>query len=84
MEAPSGGWHLLEPGGDGSLSGACFSVRARTQSRADELWINIESPDGSWTYVIVREGEVVAHEQARTKREAYRRVVEAVAQAPVG
>jgi hypothetical protein len=84
MDAPTGGWHLLEGHGDGSLSGAGFSVRARTQSRADELWINIESQDGTWTYVIVRDGEVIAHEHAETKREAYRRVAEAVGRAPVG
>ena len=84
MGAPSGGWHLLERDGDGSLSGAGFSMRARTQARPDELWINIESPDGSWTYVIVRDGEVIAQEHAQSKRDAYRRVAEAVGRAPVG
>jgi hypothetical protein len=68
----------LELGGGGSLSGAGYSVRGRTQSRADELWLNIESPDGSWTYVILRDGEVVAQEHAESKRDAYRRVAEAV------
>jgi hypothetical protein len=69
---------------DGSLGGAGFSIRARTQARPDELWLNVELPDGSWSYVVIRDGTVVANERAETKRDAYTRVVEAVAHVAIG
>ena len=84
MGAPSGGWRPVDGVEDGSLSGAGFSIRARTQARADELWLNVELPDGTWSYVVLREGELVAHEHARSKREAFEHAVEAVAEARVG
>lgn len=84
MGAPSRGWHPLKRNGDESLAGVGFSVRARTQTRDDELWVNVELPDGSWTYVVLRDGEVVAGEHSASKREAYARVLEAVAHPPVG
>jgi hypothetical protein len=84
MGAPSRGWHRLKRRDDGSLGGDGFSVRARTQARPDELWLNVELPDGSWSYVVIRDGTVVANEHAESKRDAYTRAVEAVAHATIG
>ena len=84
MGAPEGSWAPLERDGDDRLSGEGFSVRARTQERPDELWLNVQMQDGSWNYVVLRDGNVVAHEHAGSKREAYERAVEAVAHTAVG
>ena len=83
MGAPSRGWHPLERREDGSLSGDGFSVRARTQARPDELWLNVKLPDGSWSYVVIRDGTVVANEHGDSKRDAYTRAVEAAAHAAI-
>jgi hypothetical protein len=84
MGAPTQGWQSLDRREDGSLGGAGFAVRARTQSRPDELWVNVKLPDGSWSYVVMREGTVVANERADSKRDAYERAVEAVAHVAIG
>jgi hypothetical protein len=73
MEAPEQ-WGLLR-GSDDSLRGAGFSVRARIGSGANELWLSIERPDGSWTYVLLRDDSIIA-EHAPSKREAFLRLVE--------
>jgi hypothetical protein len=80
MAAPSGGWESLTLDGSGDrLSGHGFVVRGRTQGREDELWLNVKLPDGSWSYLVIRDGEVVASECDESKRMAYQRAVEAVA-----
>ena len=84
MGAPRGSWEPLDGTGDDTLEGEGFRVRARTQGDPDELWVNVELPDGSWSYVVLREGDLVAHEHAPTKRDAYQRVVHAVAGERVG
>jgi hypothetical protein len=84
MGAPSRGWRLLERREDGSLGGAGFSVRARTQAKANELWLNVKLPDGCWSYVVLRDGTVVANERAKSKRDAYKRAVEAAAHVAIG
>ncbi len=83
MGAPTRGWHRLKRREDGSLGGDGFSVRARTQARPDELWLNVELPDGSWSYIVIRDGTVVVNERAESKRDAYTRAVEAAAHVPV-
>jgi hypothetical protein len=75
---------LRRNGADEALAGEGFRVRGRTHDRDDELWLNVELPDGSWSYVVLRDGTVVADEHAESKREAFRRAVEAVAAARVG
>lgn len=84
MGAPEGSWATLERSDGRSLEGEGFSVRARTQQRPDELWLNVELPDGSWSYLVLRDGEVIAHEHADSKREAYERVLETVASVRTG
>lgn len=84
MGAPDGSWEALDGASDDALSGEGFTVRARTQGRPDELWLNVQMNDGSWNYVVLRDGEVVAHEHAESKRKAFERAVEAVAHATVG
>ena len=85
MGAPRAKWAPLEPNGESAaLSGPGFKVRGRTQNRPDELWLNVELPDGSWSYVVLRDGTVVANERAESKREAYMRAVEAVAHVAIG
>lgn len=78
MGAPSRSWAALDSGADQTLRGGGFAVRGRVQGRVEELWLNVELPDGSWSYVVLRDGAVVANEQAPSKREAYTRAVEAV------
>jgi hypothetical protein len=82
MGAPEGSWRPLDRG-DGALSGEGFNVRARTQERPDELWLNVQMPDGSWTYLVLRHGDVVAHEHSDSKRDAYERALRAVSHAGV-
>ena len=84
MGAPRQSWQPLQGRDDGALSGEGYRVRARTQARPDELWVNVQMPDGSWSYIVLREHEVVAHEHAKSKRQAYEHALEAVAHAPVG
>lgn len=84
MGAPSQGWDRLERREDDSLRGGGFVVRARTQARPDELWVNVELPDGSWSYVVLREGEVVTSQHSQSKREAYTQALEAVSRTPIG
>ncbi len=84
MGAPEGSWEALGSNGGRTLEGERFRVRARTQGDPDELWLNVEMPDGSWSYLVLRDGAVIAHEHADSKREAYERAVEAVAGARVG
>jgi hypothetical protein len=84
MGAPSKGWRSLERREDESLGGSGYAVRARTQARPDELWLNVKLPDGAWSYVVLREGTVVANERAESKRDAYERAVEAVAHVAIG
>jgi hypothetical protein len=85
MGAPEDGWDSLRLDRDfGGLTGGGFVVRARTQGRPDELWLNMELPDGSWSYVVLRDGTVVANERAESKRQAYMRTVEAVAHVAIG
>lgn len=83
MGAPDGSWQSLRRGDD-SLTGEGFNVRARTQERPDELWLNVQMQDGSWTYLVIRDGEVVAQEHSTSKRAAYERVVETVARQTIG
>jgi hypothetical protein len=85
MGAPEEGWDSLRLDRElDGLTGGGFVVRARTQGRPDELWFNIELPDGSWSYVVLRDGTVVANERAESKRQAYMRAVEAVAHVAIG
>lgn len=83
MGAPDSSWKSLCRGDD-SLNGEGFNVRARTQERPDELWLNVQMQDGSWNYVVLRDGDVIAHEHSESKREAYERAVRAVSHATVG
>ena len=84
MGAPETEWAPLHNGADDALAGHGFRVRGRTQARGDELWLNVELPDGSWSYVVLRDGTVVANERADSKRDAYARAVEAVAHVAIG
>ena len=85
MGAPRTRWAPLKRNGaDDALAGDGFRVRGRTQNRPGELWLNVELPDGSWSYVVLRDGTVVANERAASKRDAYKRAVEAAAHVAIG
>ena len=84
MGAPRKSWKPLGGDGERALDGGGFRVRGRIQARPDELWVNVEHPDGSWSYVVLRGDEVVAHEHSDSKRTAYRRALESVAHVTVG
>ena len=84
MGAPRNSWKPLGGDGDRALDGGGFRIRARIQARPDEVWLNVEQPDGSWSYVVLRDGEVVANAHAESKRKAYTRAIKAVAHAPSG
>ena len=78
MGAPEISWDALHPDQRRrALNGGGFAVRGR-QARPDELWLSVELPDHSWSYVVLRDGRVVANEKARSKREAFTRAVESV------
>jgi hypothetical protein len=67
----SRGWGALTSEAD-CLTGEGFVVRARTQDRSDELWVNLRLPDGSWSYTVFGpSGAVLTSQQAKTKPEAY-------------
>jgi hypothetical protein len=67
----SRGWGALTSEAD-CLTGEGFVVRARTQDRSDELWVNLRLPDGSWSYTVFGStGAVLINQHATTKPEAY-------------
>lgn len=72
----SQGWQTLHNDPDPerhALRGGDWKVKARMQpGRDNRLWLNVQIPDGTWSYVVLEEDGSVAHvERARTKRECY-------------
>jgi hypothetical protein len=74
--APSQGWTTLhnDPTPERhSLLGGAWKVKARMQpSRTDRLWLNIQLPDSTWTYIVLEPNGTIAHQaRARTEKECY-------------
>jgi hypothetical protein len=76
-KAPSFGWETLHRHPtQHSFEGEGFKVRAR--KHRDNLWLNVQLPSGTWTYLVVDErGAVLARGAARTKRECHERTTAA-------
>ena len=71
MSHSDASWGSLKGIGN-TITGDGFVVRGRTQSRLDELWLNVRLPDGSWAYLVLNNGgEVVVNAHAALKRHAY-------------
>jgi hypothetical protein len=70
-------WGALKSEGD-SLAGEGFAVRARTQDRSDELWVNVRLPDGSWSYAVFGPtGAVLTSRHGTSKAQTYLATLEA-------
>lgn len=81
--SPSQGWETLhnDPDPDRhALLGNDWKVKARMHPGSDpRLWLNIQLPGGTWTYIVLDPDGSIAHqEKARTKKECYEKTAAAL------
>lgn len=81
--SPSQGWTTLhnDPEPDRhSLLGGEWKVKARMQPGSSQnLWLNVQLPDGTWTYLVLDpHGRVLHQEIAATKKQCYERTAAAL------
>jgi hypothetical protein len=83
MSPRSKGWRTLhnDPNPERhALLGGDWKVKARMQPGADDrLWLNIQLPDRTWTYIVLEPtGDIAHQERGRTKRECWERTAAAL------